>query len=145
MAELKTKRTTESVAAFLAGIADPERRAEARTVAGLMRKATGMAPALWGSSIVGFGKKTYAGSSGRSVDWFVVGFSPRKAAITVYLLSGLAQHAAQLKKLGPHSTGKGCLYLPKFAEVDLKVLARMVSDSMPKAPVKAGKTRRQAR
>jgi hypothetical protein len=145
VAELKTKRTTESVSAFLAGIADPQRRAEAKAVAALMRKATGIAPAMWGPSIVGFGEKTYEGSAGRTVDWFPVGFSPRKAAITVYLLSGLSRHAARLKQLGPHSTGKGCLYLPKFAEVDLKVLARMVSDSMPKAAAKVVKARRQAR
>jgi hypothetical protein len=145
VAELKTKRTTESVSTFLAGIADPQRRAEARTVVALMQKATGIAPAMWGPSIVGFGKMTYEGAGGRAVDWFPVGFAPRKAAITIYLMSGLSQHAVRLKKLGPHSTGKGCLYLPKFAEVDLKVLARMVSDAMPKTTATVVKARRQAR
>jgi hypothetical protein len=138
VAELKTKRTGESVSGFLAAIPDEKRRAEARAVNALIRKSTGMTPSMWGRSIVGFGKTTYQGVSGET-EWPPVAFAPRKAAITVYLTTGLARHAALLKQLGPHSTGKGCLYLPKFDQIDLKILARMVSDSMPKsaAPIKA--------
>jgi hypothetical protein len=126
MAELKTQPTKASVAAFLDTIADPQRRAEAQALAQLIRKTTGRVPALWGSSIVGYGQMTYEGANGRVGDWFPVGFSPRKAALTVYLAGGLSQRGELLQRLGPHRVGGGCLYLPKFAEVDLQVLSQLI-------------------
>ena len=129
MAEIKTQRTKASVSAFLKAISDPARRKEAQALASLMRKATGKTPAMWGESIVGYGATTYTGSSGRTVEWFPVGFSPRKAALTVYLMGGLRTNADLLKQLGPHKLGGGCLYLPKWAEVNTKVLTRLIARS----------------
>lgn len=121
----KTQRTTASVAAFLAAIADPVRRRDAKALAALIKKATGQKPAMWGSSIVGYGQTTYQGKTG-SVDWFPVGFSSRKAALVVYLMGGLKANAGLLKDLGPHKVGGGCLYLPRFEEIDTKVLTRLI-------------------
>ena len=129
MAELKTQRTKASVPAFLSAIDDPDRRKEARALAAIFRKATGKAPAMWGPAIVGYGEISYEGSSGRSGIWFPVGFSPRKAALTLYLMSGLKAHPALLKQLGGHKVGGGCLYIRHLAEVDTTVLARLIAKS----------------
>ena len=125
MAENKTQRTTASVAAFLAAIDDPHRQRDAKTLAALMRKATGETPAMWGASIVGYGQATYQGRS-RTVEWFPVGFSPRKAALVVYLMGGLKANAGLLADLGPHRVGGGCLYLRRLEEIDTKVLTRLI-------------------
>ena len=82
---------------------------------------------MWGTSIVGYGEMTYEGSSGRTVDWFPVGFSPRKAALVLYLMGGLKLHAKLLADLGPHKVGGGCLDLSRFGEVDTGVLSRLVA------------------
>jgi hypothetical protein len=129
MAKNKTQRTTASVAAFLAAITDQQRQRDAKALATLMRKATGEKPAMWGTSIIGYGTTTYQGSSGRTVDWFPVGFSPRKAALVVYLIGGVKASANLLTELGPHRIGGGCLYLPRFEEIDTKVLARLIKRS----------------
>ncbi len=129
MTELKTQRTKASVAAFLSAIDDPDRRKDARTLAALFRKATGKAPAMWGPVIVGYGEISYEGASGRSGVWFPVGFSPRKAALTVYLMGGVKAHPALLKQLGPHKVGGGCLYLRRLADVNTTVLSRLVAKS----------------
>jgi uncharacterized protein DUF1801 len=129
MAELKTKRTKASVSAFLAGIPDPGERKDAKALAALIRKVTGKPPAMWGTSIVGHGEMTYTGSGGRTVDWFPVGFSPRKAALTLYLMGGLTAHADLLKRLGRHKIGGGCLYLPGLADLDTAVLGRLIAAS----------------
>ena len=128
MTENKTQRTTASVAGFLASIADPQRRRDAKALAAIMRKATGEKPAMWGASIIGYGLATYQGRS-RTVDWFPVGFSPRKAALVVYLMGGLKANASLLKELGPHKIGGGCLYLRRLEEIDTKVLARLLKRS----------------
>lgn len=125
MAENKTQRTTASVAAFLAAIPDPQRQRDAKALAALMRKATGETPAMWGTSIVGYGQTTYQGRTG-TVEWFPVGFSPRKAALVVYLMGGLKANAGLLKELGSHRVGGGCLYLRRFEEIDPKVLMRLI-------------------
>ena len=125
MAENKTQRTTASVAAFLAAIADPHRQRDAKALAALIRKATGETPAMWGSSIVGYGQATYQGRS-RTVEWFPLGFSPRKAALVVYLMGGLKANADLLTELGPHRVGGGCLYLRRLEEIDTKVLTRLI-------------------
>ena len=129
MAELKTQRTKASVTAFLSKIDDPERRKDARALAALFRKATAKAPVMWGTAIVGYGDMTYEGSSGRGGAWFPVGFSPRKAALTIYLMGGLKVQASLLKELGPHKVGGGCLYIRHLAEVDTGVLARIIKRS----------------
>ena len=129
MAENKTQRTKASVSAFLSAIADPERRKDAKALDALMRKATGKKPAMWGTAIIGYGECTYEGSGGRVVDWFPVGFSPRKAALVLYLMGGLKANADLVAKLGPHKIGGGCLYLRRLEGVDTKILARLVKAS----------------
>lgn len=129
MAENKTQRTQASVAAYLAAIPELDRRRDAKALAALIRKATGEKPAMWGSSIVGYGEMTYEGSNGRTVDWFPVGFSPRKAALVLYLMGGIKAHADFLAELGPHKVGGGCLYLTRFEEIDTSVLTQLIKES----------------
>ncbi len=92
----------------------------------LMKKITGEEPRMWGASIVGFGRYHYKGASGREGEWMLTGFSPRKANLSLYILTGLDKSAAQLKKLGKHSTGKGCLYFKRLSDVDAKVLEELI-------------------
>lgn len=125
MAENKTQRTNASVAAFLAAIPDPQRQRDAKALAVLMRKATGERPTMWGTSIVGYGQATYQGRTG-AVDWFPVGFAPRKAALVLYLMGGLKANANVLADLGRHKVGGGCLYVPRLEEIDTKVLTRLI-------------------
>ena len=132
MAELKTRPQggADDVKAFLAVIPDPKRRADAETVLTLMREVTGKPPQLWGGSIVGFGSYHYKYASGREGDWFLTGFSPRKQALTLYIMAGFARYEALLSKLGKHKTGKACLYVNKLADVDLAVLRELVRASV---------------
>src|SRR5687767_5767380 len=129
MAELKTKKTDSSVSAFLAKIKDPQRLKDCKTLVTLMSKASGAKPKLWGSSIVGFGDWHVKGKS-REVDWFRLGFSPRKGDLSLYLTLNLDSMAPELEKLGRHKRGKGCLYLRTLADVDLKILESMFAKSL---------------
>jgi len=126
MAEAKTQKTAASVEEFLALVEGADRRADARAVCALMGEVTGAEPVMWGASIVGFGEYRYIYGSGREGQWPAVGFSPRKAALTVYLAEGLAVHGDLLSRLGKHSTGKGCLYIKKLSDVDTDVLRELV-------------------
>lgn len=130
MAELKTQKTTASVAGFLDAIEDETRRKDAKAVDKLMREVTGEKPAMWGPAIVGYGHRTLTYDSGRTLDWMRVGFSPRKAALTLYLTCDLSAHADLTGKLGKHSTGKGCLYIKKLADVDQAVLRKLIATSL---------------
>lgn len=130
MAEPKTKATKASVAAFLAAIPDEERRRDCKAVAKLMQEATGEKPVLWGANIVGFGAYRYEYASGGTGDWPVVGFSPRKNDLTLYLMAGFERHADLLAKLGRHKTGKSCLYLKRLADADPAVLKELVARSV---------------
>ena len=127
MAENKTKATTAPVEAYFDSIADPARRKDCETLARLMAKATGQPPVLWGTAIVGFGSHHYRYESGREGDTCVVGFASRKGDISVYSLNAAPGHEALLAELGRHKAGKGCLYLRSLAEVDLKVLEKLIS------------------
>jgi hypothetical protein len=127
MAELKTKPTDADVNAFLERIADPRRRQDCVTVMGLMREATRQEPRMWGPSIVGFGTHHYRYESGREGDSCVLGFSPRKGALTLYLYGGLEPHRALLGRLGEHKTGKGCLYIRSLEEIDLAALSELLN------------------
>jgi hypothetical protein len=98
-----------------------------------MNKATKAEPKMWGTSIIGFGNIHLKYESGRELDWFPIGFSPRKQSITLYLMGGLEQREL-LDKLGKHSTGKGCLYIKKLEDVDTKVLNKLITTSVKKAP-----------
>ncbi|HRY44069.1 MAG TPA: DUF1801 domain-containing protein [Thermoanaerobaculia bacterium] len=130
MAEPKTKKTDASVEAFLDAVADPGRREDARAVLALMKRITGEEPKMWGPSIVGFGSYTYTYASGRTGDWPIAGFSPRKQALTLYVMPGFEKDADLMKRLGKHKTGKSCLYLNRLADVDAGVLEELVRRSV---------------
>ena len=126
--EPKTTRTGASVDEFLATVADPKRRADAEAVCGLMREVTGLEPAMWGASIVGFGQYHYKYATGREADWPAVSLAPRKQALVLYLSDGYEQHAELLARLGPHTTGRACLYIKRLADVDQDVLRSLIKD-----------------
>ena len=130
MAELKTKPTNASVAAFFEGVDDPRKREDAREVMALMKDITGKRPKMWGTSIVGFGSYHYRYQSGQEGDRPVTGFSPRKQYLTVYIMPGFTRYASLMKKLGKYKTGKSCLYLKNLDDVDRKVLHRLVARSV---------------
>ena len=130
MAELKTQKTRASVSAFIKEIADPEQRADAARVLKLLKEATGAKPAMWGTSIVGFGSYRYQYPSGRTGEWFLTGFAPRKGNLTLYLMAGFAQYGSLLKRLGKCKTGKGCLYIKRLDDVDLPTLSELVQASV---------------
>lgn len=128
MAENKTQPTTASVDDFLAGLTE-RRRTEASTLIGLMRRITGAEPVMWGPSIIGFGSVHYRYDSGREGDMPVLGFSPRKARLTIYFSEGFDRYGEQLAKLGKHSISVSCLYATKLADIDLDVLTTMLQVS----------------
>jgi hypothetical protein len=130
MAENKTKPTKLSVAAFIDAITDETRRADAKALVKLMQNATGEKPRMWGPSIVGFGSHHYKYESGREGDMPLAGFSPRKAATVLYIARGFSDSDDLLAKLGKHTTGKGCLYIKKLADVDQKVLGSLLAKSV---------------
>ena len=130
MAENKTKPTKLSVAAFIDTITDPARREDAKALVKLMQSASGEKPKMWGPSIIGFGSYHYKYESGREGDMPLIGFSPRKVANVLYGMSGSNDSKALLAKLGKHSTGKGCLYIKKLADVDQNVLQAMASKAV---------------
>jgi hypothetical protein len=129
MAELKTKPTRIDSAKFVDGIKDEHRRADARTLLSMMTRVTGETPRMWGSAIVGFGSYHYTYATGREGDWCVTGFSPRKDAMTVYILPGLHLQQANLKKLGKVTTGKSCIYIKNLADVHMPTLEKMVKQA----------------
>jgi hypothetical protein len=133
MAELKTRPKKTSVTSFLSAIPDPSRRKDARAVAALMRKATGERPAMWGTSVVGYGQRHLRYASGRELDWMLVGFAPRAGRITLYLSFDLEKHAKLLDRLGKHTRGKGCLHLRRLDDVDPAVLEELVRRAAGKA------------
>lgn len=130
MAEPKTKPTTDSVEEFLNRIADEQRRKDCLRVLEIMKAATKAEPAMWGTSIVGFGRYRYKYESGTKGEWFLVGFAPRKQDLTLYLMSGLERYPALLKKLGKHKTGKSCLYIKKLEDVDVPTLKQLIKKSL---------------
>ena len=132
MAEIKTKPTGESVEDFINKVPDKQKREDSFAILEMMKKATKMDPKMWGSSLIGFGDLRHKSpATGREVDWFIIGFSPRKANLSIYLMD-LQVHAAALKKLGKHKTGAGCLYINKLADVDVKVLKGMIDTTVSK-------------
>ena len=129
-AELKTKATEVSPADFIAAVPDARRREEAAVIDAIHRRVTGLEPAMWGPSIIGYGSYNYKYDSGREGTMCRGGFSPRKAALTVYLMGNYCNHQAKaddlFARLGKHKTGKSCLYINKLADVDLAVLEELV-------------------
>lgn len=130
MAELKTQPTRASVTEFLAGIDDRQQRADAKKVAAMMRRATGKRAKMWGASIVGYGSYHYRYASGREGDFILTGFSPRKQALTVYIMPGFSSFKKLMEKLGKHKTGKSCLYIKRLSDIDEKVLEKLIDKSV---------------
>ena len=127
--EIKTKQTSSSVADFIENIADDQKRKDSQLILTMMEKAMKEKPKMWGSSMIGFGNVRYKSpATGREVDWFKIGFSPRKANFSLHLID-LQRHADSLIKLGKHKTGVGCLYINKLEDVDIKVLEKIITAS----------------
>lgn len=129
-AELKTKKNDASVEDFVHAIPDEQMRKDCFEITKMMKRATKAEPKMWGSSIVGFGEYHYKGASGREGDWMLVGFSPRKQNLTLYIIAGFEHYPEQMKKLGKYTTGKSCLYIKKLADVDKKILQEIIVDSV---------------
>ena len=127
MAELKTQKTKASVSAFLNAIEDDQRRADCKAIARLMQDVTGEKPAMWGPSIVGFGSYTYTQAGGV---WMLTGFSPRKQNLTMYIMAGFDGYAELMAKLGPHSTGKSCLYVKRLSDLHQPTLRKLIAASI---------------
>lgn len=134
MAEPKTQLTQASVADFIAKLADPQLQADCQTLCQMMEKVSGSPPKMWGASIVGFGTYRYTYASGRSGDWMEIGFSPRKQNLTIYLMCGVEEADGQseqlLSQLGTHSCGKSCLYVKRLADLNQKVLQKLIQHSV---------------
>ena len=126
LAEIKTKENSASVDDFINSIPDEQKRNDCQLILKMMEKSTKDKPKMWGSSMIGFGNVRYKSpATGREVDWFKIGFSPRKANLSLHLIN-IQQHEDALTKLGKHKTGLGCLYINKLEDVDIKVLEKMI-------------------
>ncbi len=133
LVEIKTKPTAASVEDFINALPDEQKRKDSFVLLEMMKEASGQEPVLWSSSIIGFGNKRYKSpNTGREVDWLLIGFSPRKANLSLYVSIGIQEHADALEKLGKHKTGVGCLYINKLDDVDLKVLRGIIDTSLSK-------------
>ena len=130
MTELKTQRNKLDPRKFLDAVADPKKRADAHALLTLMEKATRRPPCMWGTSIVGFGSYRYTYANGRSGEWPLTGFSPRKHALTLYIMSGFDSYETLLGNLGKFKTGKSCLYVKRLEDVDVSVLGRLIRASV---------------
>ena len=132
-AELKTKKNEASVEDFIGAIKEEALREDCFEIAKIMKQVTKSDGKMWGSSIIGFGERHLIYASGRELDWMLMGFSPRKQNITLYLPGALESYQDLLDTLGKHTTGKGCLYIKKLADVDKKVLKELVNTSAKNA------------
>jgi Domain of unknown function (DU1801) len=128
VAELKTKATRASVTEFLNSIADDARRADCKSLVAMMTEATKAKPVMWGPAIIGFGDHEYTGANGKSNKWFQAGFSPRKQALTLYLMGGSDKQL--LAKLGAHTTGASCLYVKRLEDVHGPTLQKLIANSV---------------
>jgi hypothetical protein len=133
MTENKTKPTLDSVIDFLNTIPDTQLRADSFELLALMESVTKIKPVMWGSSIIGFGTRHYVYESGREGDTVIIGFSPRKQNISIYLMGGLAPIKDELSELGKHKTGKGCLYIKTLKDVNTTILTKILSKAFTSA------------
>ena len=131
MAELKTKKNKASVTKFIDSVEHKTRREDAKRLLKIFNEATGMKPAMWGTSIIGYGEYHYKSErSTQEGDWPLTGFSPRKASMTVYIMPGFDKYKKDLDKIGKHKTSVSCLYFTKLDNIDEKILKKMIKDSM---------------
>ena len=122
----KTRQNNSSVDAFVGAVDHQRRREDAQTVKAMMERVTAWEPRMWGASIVGFGEYHYKYESGREGDFLITGFSPRKKALTIYIMPGFTRYDTLMGKLGKFKTGKSCLYINKLDDVDLSVLEELI-------------------
>ena len=143
MAELKTIKNKSSVSAFLNSIENPERKKDAKEVLKIMREVTGEKPAMWGTSIVGFGNYSYIRSDKKTYSWMSTGFSPRKQNLTIYIMPGYSfpEYKALLKKLGPHKLGKSCLYINHLSDIHIPTLKTLIKRGYTDMKKKYGKSK----
>lgn len=139
-AELKTKKNNASVKEFLDSIEDETKRKDCKEISKMMRKATGKNAKMWGTNIVGFDDYQYKYKSGREGDWFRIGFAPRKASLTLYIMDGFEKYDELMSKLGKHKTGKGCLYFKRLDDIDKTVLNELIEKSVEHFEKKYGKS-----
>ncbi|MBX2965754.1 MAG: DUF1801 domain-containing protein [Cyclobacteriaceae bacterium] len=130
MAELKTKKSDNSIVAFLDRVDNEERRNDCFKLLELFKKLTKEEPKMWGTSIVGFGSYHYKYDSGREGDWFLTGFSPRKQNLTIYVIAGFSEYDDIMKNLGKYKTGSSCLYVKKLSDIDMDKLKTLVTKSI---------------
>jgi hypothetical protein len=130
MAELKTQKTDASAVDYLNSVENERKRRDSFRLLELMREVTGEEPAMWGSSIVGFGTYRYRYASGREGEWPLVGFAPRKRNLTLYIMAGFDEYDSLLARLGKYKTGKSCLYINKLDDVDVDVLRELIARSV---------------
>lgn len=132
MAENKTKPTEVSPTSFIESVENPERQADALVLLEIMTRVSGCEAKMWGPSIIGFGRYHYKYESGREGEHLMIGFSPRKANLVLYIMPGYDDIEEPLERLGKHKLGKSCLYINKLADIDLTVLEEIVSDAVAK-------------
>ena len=130
MAEAKTKPTKQSVANFIKGLPDAQTRADCVVIAKLMEDAAKSKGVMWGTSIAGFGTRKIQYAGGKEADWPLIGFSPRKQNLTLYIGLGDSGGSDLLPKLGKHSLGKGCLYIKRLSDIDLPTLKQLINASV---------------
>lgn len=130
MSDLKTKKNDKDPREFIASVENEKRQADSLVVMELMEKITGEKGTMWGPSIVGFGSYHYKYTSGREGDWMIAGFSPRKQALTIYIMSGFDRYEELMNRLGKYKTGKSCLYINKLEDVNMSILEELISLSV---------------
>jgi hypothetical protein len=131
LAKIKTTENNSSVEDFINGVKDEQMQKDSFVLLKIMEKASKKKPKMWGSSMIGFGSKRYKSpATGREVEWFKIGFSPRKANLSLHLVFDMKAHADALTKLGKHKTGAGCLYIKKLTDIDVKVLEQLIQLSL---------------
>lgn len=129
MAELKTTPNAGDPRAFIAGVENERRRKDAEQLLEVFETVTGQKPKMWGNSIVGYGEYDYRYQSGRTGTWMMTGFSPRKQATTLYIMPGFGEYESLLARLGPHTTGKSCLYVKSLDQIHMDVLEELIATS----------------
>lgn len=131
LVEIKTKATDLNVKDYIMSLPAEQKRKDAMVILEIMKKATGVKPKIWGTSLIGFGDVVVKSpATGRAVEWFRIGFAPRKANISIYLPGTVKIFSNELKKLGKHKTGMGCLYITKLSDIDLKVFEEIVRKAL---------------
>lgn len=131
VAKIKTQQSAANVEDYVSNVENEQQRADSFAIIEMMKKISGEEPRMWGASIIGFGNKRYKSpKTGREVDWFLIGFSPRKANLSLYLAIDINKHEDHLQKLGKFKTGVGCLYINKLTDIDRKQLENLIETAL---------------